>query len=75
MAGYKTIREAIADEGIQNTVRQAMQESGEVLVARYGFDRQLHHAYIEKILTRFANPYLVDEIDRVGRQPLRKLGT
>ena len=74
LAGYKTIREAIADEGIQNTVRQAMQESGEVLVARYGFDRQLHHAYIEKILTRFANPYLVDEIDRVGRQPLRKLG-
>lgn len=74
LAGYKTIREAIADEAIQNTVRQAMQQSGEVLVTRYGFDRQLHHAYIEKILTRFANPYLVDEIDRVGRQPLRKLG-
>ncbi|MFB0975881.1 MAG: mannitol-1-phosphate 5-dehydrogenase, partial [Tolumonas sp.] len=74
LAGYKTIREAIADEAIQNTVRQAMQQSGEVLVNRYGFDRQLHPAYIEKILTRFANPYLVDEIDRVGRQPLRKLG-
>ncbi len=74
LAGYKTIREAIGDEAIQNTVRQAMQQSGEVLVNRYGFDRQLHHAYIEKILTRFANPYLVDEIDRVGRQPLRKLG-
>ena len=74
LAGYQTIREAIADETIQNTVRQAMQQSGEVLVTRYGFDRQLHHAYIEKILTRFANPYLVDEIDRVGRQPLRKLG-
>ena len=74
LAGYKTIREAIADEAIQSTVRQAMQQSGEVLVNRYGFDRALHHAYIEKILTRFANPYLVDEIDRVGRQPLRKLG-
>ncbi|WP_459782870.1 mannitol dehydrogenase family protein, partial [Photobacterium sp. R1] len=30
---------------------------------------------IEKILTRFANPFLRDEIDRVGRQPLRKLGS
>lgn len=50
-----------------------MQESGEVLIRRYGFDRALHSAYIEKILSRFANPYLVDEVDRVGRQPLRKL--
>lgn len=74
LAGYRTIREAIADAVIQEKVRRAMQQSGEVLVRRYGFDRQLHHAYIEKILGRFANPYLVDEIDRVGRQPLRKLG-
>lgn len=74
LAGYSTIREAIADPVIQEKVRRAMQQSGEVLVRRYGFDRQLHHAYIEKILGRFANPYLVDEIDRVGRQPLRKLG-
>lgn len=74
LAGYQTIREAIGDESIKATVRKAMQQSGEVLVNRYGFDREAHHAYIEKILTRFANPYLVDEIDRVGRQPLRKLG-
>jgi mannitol-1-phosphate 5-dehydrogenase len=44
-----------------------------VLVQRAGFDPRLHAAYIEKILARFANPYLVDEIDRVGRQPPRKL--
>lgn len=74
LAGYATIREAIADPQIIEQVRRAMQQSGEVLVRRYGFDRQLHHAYIEKILTRFANPHLVDEIDRVARQPLRKLG-
>ncbi|ENM5746050.1 mannitol-1-phosphate 5-dehydrogenase [Vibrio mimicus] len=71
---HRTIREAIEDPSIQAQVKQAMQESGEVLIRRYGFDRALHSAYIEKILTRFANPYLVDEVDRVGRQPLRKLG-
>ena len=47
LAGYSTIREAIADVVIQEKVRRAMQQSGEVLVRRYGFDRQLHHAYIE----------------------------
>ncbi|RBM31517.1 mannitol-1-phosphate 5-dehydrogenase [Vibrio tarriae] len=75
LKGHRTIREAIEDPTIHAQVKQAMQESGEVLTRRYGFDRALHSAYIEKILSRFANPYLVDEVDRVGRQPLRKLGT
>ncbi|EPN5228011.1 mannitol-1-phosphate 5-dehydrogenase [Vibrio cholerae] len=73
LKGHHTIREAIEDPCIHAQVKQAMQESGEVLIRRYGFDRALHSAYIEKILSRFANPYLVDEVDRVGRQPLRKL--
>lgn len=74
LKGHRTIREAINDPEIQADVKQAMHESGEVLIRRYGFDRELHNAYIDKILSRFANPYLVDEVDRVGRQPIRKLG-
>ncbi|TOM18547.1 mannitol-1-phosphate 5-dehydrogenase [Vibrio parahaemolyticus] len=74
LKGHRTIREAIEDPNIHAEVKQAMQESGEVLIKRYGFDRDMHNAYIEKILGRFANPYLVDEVDRVGRQPIRKLG-
>lgn len=50
-----------------------MQESGAVLIQRYGFEPQAHATYIEKILKRFANPHLVDNVERVGRQPLRKL--
>lgn len=72
--GHNTIREAIENPDIRAQVKQAMQESGEVLIRRYGFDASQHAAYIEKILGRFANPYLVDEVDRVGRQPIRKLG-
>ena len=49
---------------IRADVKKAMQESGEVLIKRYGFDPEKHAAYIEKILGRFANPYLVDEVDR-----------
>tara|TARA_R110001592_G_scaffold47699_9_gene150848 strand:- start:610 stop:1752 length:1143 start_codon:yes stop_codon:yes gene_type:complete len=74
LAGHKTVKDAIDDEAICSQVKQAMQESGEVLINRYGFERDSHNAYIEKIIGRFANPYLHDEIDRVGRQPIRKLG-
>lgn len=49
-----------------------MEESGAVLIKRYGFDADKHAAYIQKILGRFENPYLKDD-ERVGRQPLRKL--
>ncbi|MBB1273157.1 mannitol-1-phosphate 5-dehydrogenase [Psychromonas sp. SR45-3] len=74
LAGHETVKDAIDDDAICSQVKQAMQESGEVLINRYGFERDAHNAYIEKIIGRFANPYLHDEIDRVGRQPIRKLG-
>ncbi|HEY7867252.1 MAG TPA: mannitol-1-phosphate 5-dehydrogenase [Psychromonas sp.] len=73
LAGHKTIKESIEDDAIRSDVTAAMQESGEVLIRRYGFEREAHAAYIQKILGRFANPYLRDEVDRVGRQPIRKL--
>ncbi|EOU9560915.1 mannitol-1-phosphate 5-dehydrogenase [Cronobacter dublinensis] len=72
-AGHQTIRDAILDEKIRLVVRGAMEESGAVLIKRYGFDDAKHDAYIEKILGRFENPYLKDDVERVGRQPLRKL--
>ncbi|EOL8967800.1 mannitol-1-phosphate 5-dehydrogenase [Cronobacter dublinensis] len=72
-AGHQTIRDAILDEKIRLVVRGAMEESGAVLIKRYGFDDAKHAAYIEKILGRFENPYLKDDVERVGRQPLRKL--
>lgn len=73
LAGHETIKDSIEDPTIFADVQAAMQESGEVLIRRYGFDAEAHAAYIQKILNRFANPYLRDEVDRVGRQPIRKL--
>ncbi|ACA32501.1 mannitol-1-phosphate 5-dehydrogenase [Histophilus somni] len=71
--GYQFVKESIEDPDIKEFVAAVMQESGAVLIQRYGFEPQAHAAYIEKILKRFANPYLVDNVERVGRQPLRKL--
>lgn len=71
--GYKTIDESIADEEIYKIVKKAMEQSGMALVNKYGFDKDTHFKYIEKIISRFKNPYLVDDTARVGREPLRKL--
>ncbi|VTR57216.1 mannitol-1-phosphate 5-dehydrogenase [Actinobacillus pleuropneumoniae] len=72
-AGVKWIKEAIAIDSVKAAVKATMEESGAVLIKRYNFDPQAHAAYIEKILKRFANPYLNDDVNRVGREPIRKL--
>lgn len=73
LKGYKTIDEAIKDEEIATIVKAAMQESGQGLVKKHGLDLEAHYKYIDKILNRFKNPYLNDDVKRVGREPLRKL--
>ncbi|BFU60381.1 MULTISPECIES: mannitol-1-phosphate 5-dehydrogenase [Rodentibacter] len=73
LKGYRFVKESIEDMEIKAEVKATMEESGAVLIKRYGFEPQAHRAYIEKILKRFANPFLVDDVDRVGREPLRKL--
>lgn len=73
LKGYKTIDESINDEKIENQVRLIMQESGMALINKFGFDKEEHFAYIEKIIKRFKNPYLKDDVKRVGREPIRKL--
>lgn len=71
--GYETIEACVRDSELFTAVRAAMQQSGEGLVRKFGFDHNAHFAYIDKILSRFSNPFLMDECNRVGRDPLRKL--
>lgn len=73
LRGYKTIEESINDNDIYEVVYHAMVESGDGLVKKYDFDREAHLKYIDKIIARFKNPYLQDDIKRVGREPIRKL--
>lgn len=73
LAGHKTIDQAIADPKIYELVHAAMQQSGDGLIQEFGFDKEAHYKYIDKIISRFKNPYLQDDVTRVGREPLRKL--
>ena len=73
LKGYGTIKESIADPFIGDTVYAAIKESGEGLIREFGFDREAHFAYVDKIFGRYQNPFLEDEVLRVGREPIRKL--
>jgi mannitol-1-phosphate 5-dehydrogenase len=74
LKGYKTVDESLKDPQIEAIVRGAMLESGAALCKKHGFDFEEHKQYIEKIMKRFRNPYIKDDVARVGREPLRKLG-
>ena len=73
IAGATSISEAIAIPSVLAEVRAVLGETSALLVAKHGFDLAVQAAYLETNLERFANPHLTDTVDRVGRQPLRKL--
>ena len=44
-----------------------------MLCKRHGFAPEAMAAYSASTVNRFRNPYLVDEVKRVAREPMRKL--
>lgn len=72
-AGEKGMADALANPDVAKAVRAVLAETKQLLVAKHGIDADAQQQYIDKILTRFSNPHLPDTVDRVGRQPLRKL--
>ena len=72
-AGIEKISDALADPEVGARVRAVLVETASLIVAKHGVDAATQAAYVEKILKRFANPYLPDTTLRVGRAPLRKL--
>lgn len=71
---HTTIKESMDDQTVLDIMKGALMESGEALIQMYHFEREAHQAYIDTIIQRFLNPYISDEVTRVGRGPLRKLG-
>ena len=71
--GIKKLSDALADDQVRAAVEGVLGETKQLLVAKHEFSDEAQQAYVDKILQRFANPYLPDTVDRVGRQPLRKL--
>jgi mannitol-1-phosphate/altronate dehydrogenase/glutathione synthase/RimK-type ligase-like ATP-grasp enzyme len=74
LKGYHYIHTAIRDREIRLAVLAAMSEGQHGLLAHYGRVVAGKRSDLLAILDRFANPLLGDRIERVGRDPQRKLG-
>ncbi|MBL8130682.1 MAG: hypothetical protein JNL42_02385 [Anaerolineae bacterium] len=77
--GQGFIAEVMADPGVLAFLRAAWaEETGAALLRKYGgidplFTPEGFSAYSEDLLKRMSNPYLRDTVERIGRDPARKL--
>ena len=50
---------------------KALKETADLIVRKHKIPESEQNEYVEKIISRFSNPGLIDTVLRVGRQPLR----
>ncbi|GAB2027814.1 mannitol-1-phosphate 5-dehydrogenase [Lactovum odontotermitis] len=72
--GYKTILEALGDGKILSALKSVQAETRQLLLAKWDFTEDELIKYHETIISRFANPQIIDDVTRVARTPIRKLG-
>jgi len=77
--GVKWIADLCEVPGVLPFLRAAfLEESGKALIRKHQgidplFTEQGYREYAEDLLTRMTNPHLRDQVERVGRDPERKL--
>ncbi|MGM0523965.1 MAG: mannitol-1-phosphate 5-dehydrogenase [Bacillota bacterium] len=72
--GASTIQQALQIPDILSFIQGLMREATAYFVDVHGVEEEAQHAYIEKVLARFMNNNISDEVTRVGRSPIRKVG-
>ncbi|VSG09169.1 mannitol-1-phosphate 5-dehydrogenase [Streptococcus pneumoniae] len=72
--GAKTILEALQNPNIKSRIESVLAEIRSLLIAKWNFDKKELENYHKVIIERFENPFIVDEVSRVARTPIRKLG-
>ncbi|AWN18661.1 mannitol-1-phosphate 5-dehydrogenase [Streptococcus sobrinus] len=72
--GAQTILEALKNPTVKANVEAVLAEIRSLLIAKWGFKEADLLDYHKVIISRFENPYIVDDVTRVARTPIRKLG-
>ena len=72
--GLATIHAALEDPDVREGATRALEETGLLLTHEHGFDPEELESYRRKVIARFENPRISDEVTRVARAPIRKLG-
>lgn len=72
--GYENTIQAMNDPLIYNHLTDVLNESGKMLEMKYGFTENEMKMHIDSLLMRYRNEELKDSLQRLARDPLRKLG-
>ncbi len=72
--GYDYIYEIASDPEIKYFITRAMIESGRALASRHGASCDDVMQFIEDLMPRLENDLLIDSVERVGKDTIRKLG-
>lgn len=68
------VKEAAADPRLKPLLRQALDESAIGLSGEYGFSKEDMAAWTDRMMGLIENPYMWDDLLRLGADSLRKLG-
>lgn len=72
--GKKYVHETIAIAEVESFVNKVLNDITNALVIEFDVDRDVQTKYAYKTIERFKNKQIVDELTRVARNPLSKLG-
>jgi len=74
LKGYRYVHEAGLDPSIMDICQRAIEESGWAIEKEHGFSADVIRAYRASLTEKCMLPQLPDELTRVVRDPVRKLG-
>lgn len=74
MRGHDTVTEAAADPLVAEEVDAALEEAARALDQEYGFGAEEMAEWNRQVVENLTNPLLEDSLERLGKDPIRKLG-
>lgn len=74
MRGHETVTEAADDPLVAEEVDAALAEAARALDLEYGFGADEMAEWNRQVVENLTNPLLEDSLERLGKDPMRKLG-
>lgn len=74
LSGKKYVRECFENPVLCAEIRKGMLEAANYIALQHGFSMDSLHKFIDKTINRYVTPGVFDDLTRVCRSPIRKVG-